>query len=214
MVTRAKKYKRVEAFYMYFLPNLDYNDWITSYIKKQFGITPYMYPHWSITRVLAANAFRATSIEAPKLKLTDIECKVRKDTGLEWICYGDRISDNRVRRYVLKSFYDEHGVSLRYKRVCPIKDWSDSQVLSYCRSHNLRIPDVSGLSTGVGIGADDMRWIKKYFPADYDRILEAFPYAEAQLLRFDHKTKGAKRRVSLAGDVRFSGLSGPPGIKI
>jgi phosphoadenosine phosphosulfate reductase len=179
----VKRGLHVEAFFMYFVPNMDYSAYWVEFAAKTWGIKVWQYLHWDTVTQLRAGTFRGTQLAIPPISVTDIERKARTDSGIEWIGYGMRSQDSLERRGMMASWPGGVCGDARGKIFCPLKDWSARDVKAYLSRANLPIPKV-GYRDTVGSGIDfepeTMAWLREFWPADYARILKIFPFAAAQ----------------------------------
>ena len=173
----------VTCFYMYFLPGMEISDKICSYAENRWGIRVLQYQHWNISYYLRRAVFRSTAINVPTLSITDIECAVRQDTGLDWVLYGFKSIDSLQRRGMMNRWKN----NCDFKRcICaPIKDWNNTDVLAYLNRKRIMTP-VSSFerrSSGIGLTPLCMEWLRDKFPNDYNLVLKTFPHAIAQASR-------------------------------
>lgn len=126
----------------------------------------------------------------PRLHLRDLKIDPLSEI---WYVGGHRKADGLERRAMLTSFrsqVSEHGIPLgglqglnmKEKRIYPLHDWKSNEVLSYCRSQ--RLPPAADLGQKNNAGVDPsspqfMGAMKRFYPADYLKVLEQFPLAAA-----------------------------------
>ena len=91
------------------------------------------------------------------------------------------------RRLMLKG-YEENGYE-NNGLVYPLSDWTQRDILSYMRQHNLPEPIRYSLkaSSGVGFNEDCLLWMRKNYPQDLEKIYKVFPMAERVLFEYDRK---------------------------
>lgn len=122
--------------------------------------------------------YRPFRANVPALGMTELYDAARDLLGCPWVANGWRADDSMDRRVVLKA---DGAVNRRMEVLMPIADWSTSDVLDLVRHvgavEQLR---VGGRRTsGFELNADWMTFLAENHPADYARVLEAFPFAEA-----------------------------------
>ena len=80
--------------------------------------------------------------------------------------------------------------------VYPLAIWTNAEVLQYISSKNLIKPFVygDGVSQGFTITLDVLTLLKAYYPRDYRRTLEVFPYAETLIFDYERKLNAESRK--------------------
>jgi 3'-phosphoadenosine 5'-phosphosulfate sulfotransferase (PAPS reductase)/FAD synthetase len=179
----ASMFKRIEAYYMYRVPNLQMIQSLCERIKRQYEIDVQHYPHFDLVRCFK-NAVFQPHWEAvktiPSVKMKDIEDHFRKERGVDWIVYGWRASDSRSRAIILSR---TKGIDFKGRRVFPLRRWKRRDVLTYLRHMKIPIPPALGREEqgGVDMHREVIKYLKEFWPEDLKKFLEVFPYAEAQL---------------------------------
>jgi phosphoadenosine phosphosulfate reductase len=211
---------QVEAFHMYFLPDMDYSQHWCDFARKRWGITVREYLHWDTIELLREGVFRAEALKMRRVTIGDIEARVRKDSGFEWIGWGLKSVDSLERRGMIFSWPNGVCNTARGKVFTPIKNWNHKDVKAYLTRNGIPIPktdDESGNRTGNGISLDPscMHWIRREWPEDYKRILKVFPFASAQadrheaFLAIKQQERAAKKQIAQAAKAaRLAGNRG------
>ena len=121
------------------------------------------------------------------MKLADVVKSIRLKYGLEYCFLGMKKADGMNRRLMLKG-YEENGYE-NGGLVYPLADWTQKDILSYMRQHNLPEPVRYSLkaSSGIGFNEDCLLWMRKYYPQDLEKIYKVFPMAERVLFEYDRK---------------------------
>lgn len=178
--------KSVEAFFMYFIPGLDYTEHWCAWAEKQWNIKVHRVQHWNTSYYLRRGVFMlADRMIVQKLTILDIESHVRQATGIEWIGYGYKSIDSLQRRGMMNKW--DGGLDRKRKIFTPIKDWNDTDVKAYLSARHLPNGSLSGKrSTGIDLTAASLRYMRDNWPADYRRILSVFPLAAAQIDRQEY----------------------------
>jgi phosphoadenosine phosphosulfate reductase len=185
----CKHFSYVVGFFMYMVPGLQFQESYIKFIENRYGIQIMRIPHFQLGMMFRNASLRnptGNSADVPLLAITDIEAHVRNLTGVEWIAYGHKTCDSIERNGMLKA---NGGIDESTGRMFPIAFWKHSQVKSYLRLNNIPLPrdyDLFGHSFGR-LWAPELEAIKSHFPEDYERIIEVFPYAEAQIKRAEFK---------------------------
>lgn len=184
-------FDRVLPFYMFIIPGLSFHRQYIAYMAERYaskcprGIVEV--PHWALSRRFQHAALRPDEYRGrwcPKLNLRDVELKIAKEYGYTWFAYGIKKADSLERRAMLNK---DSGIILASHRGFPLADWSHRAVTQYLRSKNLPLsPEYAymGRSYGGALEGEELDVMEKHFPGDWQRILERFPYAEAELFRW------------------------------
>lgn len=183
----CSRFFELKAFFMFMVPGLEFQEVYLRYIEQRFQIEIIHLPHFGLGRMFRYASLRPHTKKAmacPILNITDIERKVREQTGFEWIASGHKIVDSIERNGMLKA---NKGIDEKTKRFYPIAHWSEYHVLSYLKLNNIHLPkDYKLFKHSFGrLWVKELSEIKTHYPEDYQRILEYFPYAEAQLKRYE-----------------------------
>ena len=128
-------------------------------------------------------------------KIGDIEQWVREQTGIKFAFSGMKGQDGYMKRMRLKRFAHT-GYITEKGMVYPLAVWTNKEVLQYICSKNLIKPFVygDGVSQGFTITLDVLTLLKAYYPKDYRRTLEVFPYAETLIFDYERKLKAESER--------------------
>ena len=177
---------KVEAFFMYFIPGLDYTRIQCATVEDRYGIRVHKVQHWLTSELLRDGVFCDERPDAPNVRIKDIERAVRVWSGKRWIGYGYRADESLERRAMLSREFQGKGVDPVRAAFAPIAYWSTREVRHYIRSHAIPISRValSADVRGVTTSPASMHWLREHFPSDYARILRVFPYAEGQADRW------------------------------
>ena len=183
--------KQVEAFFMFFLPGMDYTDYWCSYAERRFQIPIHRVQHWNTSYYLRRGVFCEPQAHVPAIGHNDVEAAVRERTGLEWVGYGYKLRDSPSRRsYMTFMSKWPDGICEKLKRFSPLMDWTDREVLAYLSRRRILIPEMSSRRVnGVDLRPNTLAQFREEWPDDYRRILKVFPYAEAQ----SHRTETVER---------------------
>jgi 3'-phosphoadenosine 5'-phosphosulfate sulfotransferase (PAPS reductase)/FAD synthetase len=180
---RKYKFKRIVCVYMAFIKGLTHNrhllDWVTTE-NELLEVT-----HWGTATYVAQNFMRiANKVKAKPVKWIDIENYVKSKTGIQWMVTGMKQGDSLNRRLMLRRFHME-AIDLKMKRAHILSHWKNTEVRSYLTMARLPQPvkyDFGKSSQGIDLNPPCMKWFKKNHPADYQKILQVFPLADAMTL--------------------------------
>jgi hypothetical protein len=178
----VRTFKHVEAFFMYLVPGLEHVEVALDFARKRWGIeTIRQYPHFTVPRLVKSGCYcycpgRLDSM--PDLRLGDIYAAAMADSGIRMIATGAKKADSMFRRKSWQQFEKDY-------LVYPLKDWGTRDVFSYLSIRGLPVPtgNKGHQASGVDLTTRDLLRIYDSFPADFDKIEEAFPYVRAVVKR-------------------------------
>jgi 3'-phosphoadenosine 5'-phosphosulfate sulfotransferase (PAPS reductase)/FAD synthetase len=202
----AKEFEHVICYYMYLIPCLDhvqpYISWAATHYRnvevrqiehfqmdyfKKGGYFCDADPRYKLPKI-NPNALRVR-------KIGDIEQWVREQTGIKFAFSGMKGVDGYMKRMRLKRFAHT-GYITEKGMVYPLAEWTNKEVLQYISAKNLIKPFVygNGVSQGFTITLDVLTLLKAYYPKDYRRTLEVFPYAETLIFDYERKLKTESKK--------------------
>lgn len=182
------RFKRILCVFMYFVKDLEHiNRWIkwaqAKYPKAEF----IQVPHWNLTYILRSGLYCVPNPNVKIMKLADVVKAMRLKYGLDYCFLGMKKADGMNRRLMLNTYeedgYEHNGL------VYPLADWTQKDILSYMKQHNLPTPIRYSLkaSSGVGFNEDCLLWLRNNYPQDLQKIYKVFPMAERVLFEYDRK---------------------------
>ena len=176
----CRTFKRVEAFYMYFVPGLEAEEAKLRFCKERFGVTVRQMPHWASIRCLKTWAYvdpQPALDLLPDWQLRDCYQLMLDDTGCGFVAAGAKKADSSWRRRFMKG--TEHWDFL----LNPIADWNKFDVLGYLKSQEIPIPEARDAknATGIDLSMASLRHLHDGRPDDFDRLSKYFPYIGAVL---------------------------------
>lgn len=129
--------------------------------------------------------------EKPAMRSLD-SLPVHPFTGI-WTVWGQRLDDSLQRRAMITSFRAQRnaagvvtggrvGLNLKERRVFPIASWSAHDVLAFARARKLPPAASFGAVNTTNLDPAQpivVECLKRYYPRDYERLLEVFPNARA-----------------------------------
>lgn len=182
------RFKRILCVFMYFVKDLEHiNRWIrwaqAKYPKAEF----IQVPHWNLTYILRSGLYCVPNPNVKIMKLADVVKSMRLKYGIDYCFLGMKKADGMNRRLMLNTYeadgYEHNGL------VYPLADWTQKDILSYMKQHNLPTPIRYSLksSSGVGFNEDCLLWLRNNYPQDLQKIYSVFPMAERVLFEYDRK---------------------------
>jgi 3'-phosphoadenosine 5'-phosphosulfate sulfotransferase (PAPS reductase)/FAD synthetase len=88
--------------------------------------------------------------------------------------HGDMI----LREYIFEQ------LDIRLNRAYPLANWSNKDVINYLEMNTLPLPvhyKKGERNSGMNISKDHLIFLCDNCPADYQKTIQAFPFAETQL---------------------------------
>ena len=203
----AKEFEDVICYYMYLIPNLDhvqpYIKWATTYYNN-VEIRQIQHFQMDYFKKLGLFCDADSRYNLPKKdpnslrvrKIGDIEQSVREQTGINYVFSGMKGVDGYMKRMRLLTFKKRNGTYISEKgMVYPLAEWTNKEVLQYIKTKNLIKPFYygEGVSQGFSITLDVLTLLKAYYPRDYKRTLEVFPYAETLIFDYERNLELSQR---------------------
>jgi len=188
-------YEEVVPFYMYLVPGLTFvEESLDYYERKLFGRPVLRVPHPSFLRWTKMHLFsdpvKAAIVderEIPLLSFTDLEVMVRQEEDLDPDCLvatGVRAEDGPIRMMALRKY---GPITLSKKKWHPIWDWSKTEVVHAIAKAGLKLSgEYAWMKRSFdGIHVGYLAPIKQNAPADNQKILDWFPFVEAEVWRHE-----------------------------
>lgn len=191
------KFNRIVCVFMYFVKGLEHIERWVGWAKARYpGIEFVQVPHWNLSYILRGGLYCVPNPKIRLIKLADVVKAMRMKYGIEYVFLGMKKADGMNRRLMLNGYetqgYCNNGM------VYPLADWTQKDILTYMRQHNLPEPVRYSLkaSSGVGFNLDCMLWLEKNYPQDLERIYKTFPMAERVLWEYKNKINQEKEVLS------------------
>lgn len=198
----CKRYfKDVYVFWMYFVNHCMLQDNYFRYIEERYQVKILRVPHYELSMYYQENRYLDTSIElqqTPQIYFSDVENYVRDFFGVKWIAYGMMACESIERQAMLRN---NGGIDYEHAKLYPLAFWNNDKVFRYLKTNNIRLPteyDFSTRSVSNPFDPNAQILIKTYYPGDWEKVVDKFPYANAVHARtvFEVRRyqKNAKRR--------------------
>lgn len=193
MMAMRGKFDDIIPFYLYTVPGLDIvEESLTYYEKTLFdGQRIMRMPHPSLYRQLGNFVYQpphhAPVIQAARLEqfsYMDIHDIIRDyhNCPTAYCATGVRAADSQMRHVSIM----QHGPITHSKReYYPVWDWKKADLVREFDKQKIKLSreyEIFGRSFD-GLDARFLIPLKKHYPADFARILEFFPLAEADIFR-------------------------------
>ena len=179
-----KYFKRVVPFFMYFIPNLSFQEKQLRWYEDRYGIKIERLPHFELSNLLKYGTLRNEDLSVPIMSINDIYQYMRDKYNIHWIAAGERSKDSVIRGAMIKH---SGSIDVKRGRFYPVAWWSKEQVLDYIRVKKLyRGIDSRTLGASfTGVDTKSFLFLKEHFPSDYEKALKLFPFAEGAVVRYE-----------------------------
>jgi 3'-phosphoadenosine 5'-phosphosulfate sulfotransferase (PAPS reductase)/FAD synthetase len=180
--------------YFYFVPGLSFVESVLRYYARLWRVGILRYPSdESLSLMAQMKGARKTKYnELDVLKALRESLSLRKELADIWLVSGAKKKDSLARRGMLSKL--SNGIDPKRKVIYPLIDWSDRQVMAYCKQRKLRLPITYSMGLKNSMWVPDIEgliWIKANFPRDYDRIIAVFPILSSMV--FKHERQYARK---------------------
>lgn len=177
-------FKRVVPFFMYLVPNLEFQERMLKRYEEKYNTEIIRIPHFEVSEFLKYGSFTMMDFSVDVVGINDTYEYLRQKTGIHWIAAGERCADSIVRNAMIKK-----SGSIDYKRgrFYPLAYWKKNEVLQYIKQKKLYLSSEQrkiGFSFRSLAGCE-LAVIKEMYPADYEKILRVYPFAGAGVERFE-----------------------------
>ena len=174
----VKHFTRVEAYFLYYVPGLSFQERMLQWAERRYGITIYRLPHFELSQFMQLGAFRPVDLSVLTVEVADLYAHLRAHFGIHWIAAGERIADSIWRRAMIKH---SGTIDRQRGRIYPVAHFTKAHIFAYIKAHRLPVSEESrvlGFSFR-SLQADDMIKIRQHYPADFAKIKAMFPLVEA-----------------------------------
>ena len=178
----VKHFKRVDAFFMYQVPDLSFQEQVLQWAERRYGIEVYRIPHFELSDFYRYGVFCKPDLSLPKVSVSDVYAHVRQAFDGHWIAAGERAKDSIVRNAMIKR---SGSIDEKRGRFYPLAYWSKEAVVRYIAAHRLMVSPESKIlgHSFRSLHPKDLQAIKQVYPGDYTKIVQAFPEVGAALAR-------------------------------
>ena len=200
----ASKFTKIYAVFMSFVHGLEHIDRWQNWVRARYkNVEMVEIPHWNLTYILRSGLYCTPHPNQKLLKLADVEKALRLKYGTEWVFLGMKKADSMNRNLMITRFKDAHYCD--NFQAYPLAEFSQKQILSYMKFHNLPEPVQYGLSqagdearvgkasNGIGFNVDCLLWLEKYYPGDLAKIYKTFPLCERVLLEYHYQQEKERK---------------------
>ena len=185
---------RIKCFF-YRYCYLECEEKLLDFARNRYGVDILYLPHPGLSALLRNSTLRhvdpAREAAVAKITPNDIERVARKRTGYDWICYGHRRSDSLQRAGMINQcngIWENAKDGKPIHRIYPISEFKPVDIAAYLRSRKIPIPEMYGAlargTSGVSPTSPEcILWLRKHWPADYERLKTLFPLIDNLIAR-------------------------------
>lgn len=173
-------FKNVKPFFMYIVPDLEFQERTLRYYEKRYNTEIIRVPHFMLSDFLRYGTYRLPDLDVPMVKTVELYNYLRELTDIYWIAAGERVSDSIVRRAMIKN---SSSVDTKRGRFYPLAYWNVNHVRSYNKTNKLPLSlenKILGHSFR-SLTAKDLVNIKRCFPNDFEKIKDMYPLVDVEL---------------------------------
>jgi phosphoadenosine phosphosulfate reductase len=178
----VRHFKRVDAIFMYFIPDLAYQERHLAVVEQFYGIRIHRAPHWALSHYLYEGLYRWHSKESDtyEVDIGDTEEMIRERTGSRWCAHGFKMTDSLERRGIIRGV---KGIDTKFRRFYPVAGFTDKMIMDYIRWRRLPLaPEYRwGLKRSAAFPntIEELAAVKKHAPDDYEKVIGRFPFLKA-----------------------------------
>lgn len=179
------KFNRIVCVFMYFVEGLEHIERWIKWLKSRYPKIEFVQvPHWNLTYVLRGGLFCVAQPKVKLLKLRDVVDAMTIKYQIGHVFLGMKKADSMNRRLMLNTYAAEDYI--HQGLVYPLAEWTQKEILSYMKMHNLPEPVRYGknASNGVGFNEDCFSWLEKNCPQDLEKIYKVFPMSRRILFEY------------------------------
>lgn len=178
----VKHFRSVSAFFMYQVPGLSFQEQALRWAENRYGIEIYRIPHFELSDFYRFGTYCKPDHKLPKVGIQDVYAHVRQAFDCHWIAAGERAKDSIVRNAMIKR---SGSIDQKRGRFYPLAYWSKEAVTKYIAANKLMVsPESKVLGHSFrSLATKDLIAVKEHYPADYEKIVQAFPDVGVALAR-------------------------------
>ena len=178
----ARHFKAVHVFFMHQVAGLSFQEAVLKWAEKHYGLEIYRIPHWELSHFYKAGTYCKPDPGVKLIGIQDVYAHVRGAFDCHWIAAGERCKDSTMRNAMIKK---SGSIDKTRGRFFPLAYWSKEQVNRYIAQHGLKVSPESKLlgHSFRSLDAGDLMAVRQHYPADFARIVLAFPECEVAIAR-------------------------------
>jgi len=190
-------FDRVISVYMYIVKDLEHVQKYQNYFSERYSNIEFIQvPHFSLSKLIRTGFYGIKQDRTmKKIQLDDIINQVRAKVKIGWVCLGMKKYDSIHRMFELKEMEDQ-AINRAAKRVYPLADLNNNQVIDLIRHYNLPQP-VSyekGHSQCVEVNNKHfIGWLYERYPEDLKKVIAQFPACNCKLYEYLESKKAVQK---------------------
>ena len=186
-------FKRVQPYFQYCVPGLSFNERLLRWYENKYGAEIIQVPVEDMGAMFRYGQYTLPDEFFPVVSETDVINYLRNETGIYWVCTGERIDDSIERRARLKR---TGTIDADAGRMFPVAYWKRNECYDYIKFKKLYLgKEQKVLHHSLRIfNPKDMSYIKENMPDDYEKITRVFPFSGAIIERY--KLKNGEKQIS------------------
>lgn len=191
---QAKKhFHTIHLVYYYMIPDLQFQKQSLRYYEQKFGQRILEFPSVHLYTQLNGCMYQTPDrldtlwdLNIYEANHDEIFAAAKSDLGVPQETYvglGVRSSDSLNRRMSIDTYGAEN---IQRRQFFPIFDWNIADIEQSIKAADVRLPidyEIWGRSFD-GVQMSFLEGVRHHFPEDYKKILEWFPLAEMDFLRY------------------------------
>lgn len=189
----AQIFARVECVFMYVVKGLSYTAKYQKYFEAKYKNIHYSaVPHFALGSYIKLGYMGIKrDAKQRRYNLAQINNLIIEKTGIEWTCYGMKQNDSMNRRLQLRG-YEQNAICRKTKKVYPLSELSDKEVLGLIERNNLPRPVKTSNERSSGESLRDINyllWLKNNYPEDLLKTFETFPGTRELIYKHEQKER-------------------------
>ncbi len=168
--------------FMYQVPNLSFQEAVLKWAENRYGVEICRIPHFELSDFYRFGTYCKPDPSLPKVGIQDVYAHVRQAFDCHWIAAGERAKDSIVRNAMIKK---SGSIDQKRGRFYPLAYWSKEAVTKYIAANKLMVSPESRIlgHSFRSLATKDLIAVKEHYPADYEKIVRAFPDVGVALAR-------------------------------
>lgn len=190
-------FKEIQCIFMYMVKDLEHINRYIRWAENKYPNAKFIQtPHYAYYNNKKLGMYGTEQVKYAEWNVSKINEKIQEQTGIEWAVLGFKKNDSLNRRLMLNS-YPDSMTSEAGKKLYPLADWSNKEVLQYIKKNRLIEPIKYGNTGNTRSQGTDVKdisfllWCRKNYPNDLKKVIAEFPDCERILFEYDYKQKEA-----------------------
>ena len=187
-------FKEIQCVFMYMVKDLEHINRYIRWAENKYPNAKFIQtPHYAYYNNKKLGMYGTEQVKYSEWNVAKINEKVQEQTGISWCVMGFKKNDSLNRRLMLNTYPDEM-TSEKGKKLYPLSNWNNKQVLAYIQKERLIQPISYGQANARSSGTDIediafLLWCRENYPNDLKKVIAEFPDCERQLWEYDYNKK-------------------------